>query len=179
MSEHEFEDGLGIENPEVSTTRETTPLDRLKSVLKTEASQEPVTLKVPIREGIAVKFDTNIATPQIDHWQKRSVRKVSGKNTYDPVRFAAFVIAAKAISLILDGKPVVDDDGEPIRLVSSTIREFLGLADGSDPTAIVRALYGSDGSIVTTSDAILAAAGYGGDPDDLIQDEQENPTTER
>lgn len=161
-----YEDDL---YPDAEAATGTTALDDLKRILAADASNAPITLPIPNRPGMGIRYDTNIDAVRAEHWQRRSI-DVKTKRM-DMVRFGTFVIAATGQCVIIDGKDA-QKDGENIRPASVTIRESLGLPDGSTPYAIIRALFGSDGHIISASDRIMSAAGYGSE----IETEEEDPT---
>jgi hypothetical protein len=170
-----YEDDLNPEpQPQQVKVTPHSPLETLRARLATDAKNEPITLKVPNREGISVRFDTNIDSAHLDHWQKRSQRRVGGKTEPDPVKMAALLVSATCQAVLVDGQEVVLNDGTTLKIASAQMRDFLGLVDGSDTVAIARKLYGSDGHLISVGNRIVAAAGFGDGTEDV--DEDEDPT---
>jgi hypothetical protein len=146
----------------------TSPLDALKASLQTEYRNPPTTLPVKARPGVEVRFDTNIDAELLQAWRKRSrdKRKV---DQVDPMRFAATVIANKAEVFLQDGQEVVVD-GSPINFRSNSILEWTGATSVHEA---VRMVYGMDSHVLATCGAVLSAAGYDDDMEDVSE---EDPT---
>lgn len=146
----------------------TTILKSLESELKRKISIPPVTLMIPSRPGMALRFDVNIESGTIQGWRKQCQNKSMADN-FDGLKFSCLVIANKAECLISDGHPVVDDKGEDVNFKNPNFLDTLGVTKATEG---VRKLYGIDGHVFVAADEILRAAGY----DSESQDQQTDPT---
>jgi hypothetical protein len=147
---------------------DTTVLKSLEKELKRQINIPPITLMIPSRPGMALKFDVNIESSTIQGWRKQCQNKSMADN-FDGLKFSCLVIANKAESLISDSRPVVDDKGDEVNFKNPNLLDMLGVHKA---TEAVRKLYGIDGHVFVAADEILRAAGY----DSESQDQQTDPT---
>lgn len=145
-----------------------TILDALRSELKREVRNKPITLNVLGRDGMTIRFDTNIESGAIQMWRKQSQNKSMADN-FDGLKFSSLVIANKAECILYNGVEARTEDGEELNFKNPAILDMLGVTKALDA---VRKLYGVDGHIFVAADEILRAAGYDSDS----QDQQADPT---
>ena len=144
-----------------------TVLDGLRSELKKEIRNEPITLTIPSRDGVSLVFDTNIEASNLQMWRKVCVDKKSPDN-FDGLKFSCIIIANQATSMLYKGTVATDEDGKDLVFRNPT---FLEMLDAGRAVEGVRKLYGVDGHIFIAADAILRAAGY-----DSESQDQTDPT---
>lgn len=145
-----------------------TVLDALRSELKKEVRTPPIVLTVPGREGMSIKFDTNVDSGSVQMWRKQSQNK-SMTDNFDGLKFSSLVIANKAEAIMYNGVTARTDDGNELNFKNQALLEMLSVHRALDA---VRKLYGVDGHIFVAADEILRAAGY----DSESQDQQADPT---
>ena len=143
-------------------------LKSLKEELAQEVRSEPIVLAIPSREGMSMKYDTNIEAGTVQMWRKMSQNK-SMLDNFDGLRFACLVLARQAEELIFRGKAMDSEDGEPINFKNP---KFLEMLDAPKAVEGVRKLYGVDGHIFIAANQVLTAAGYDSDG----QEQMEDPT---
>ena len=151
-----------VEKPERSV------LDALRNELKRVVRNEPLTLHVPARNGMSIKYDTNIESGTLQQWRKASYSK-SMPDNFDGLKFASIVIANQATEITFEGEVIIDDSGDLLNFRNPRFIEMLGAVKAVEA---VRKLYGIDGHIFTAADEILRASGY----DSEGQDQKEDPT---
>lgn len=150
---------------EVGTIAASSVLDELRK--STERALKDVT-SFPVPEGtfpdfpgvMYLEFSTNISTHELSHWQKQS--RGRGRRRADDIdagKASALVLVNKSTRILLDGKALVDDDGEPLTLRSE---EILGLTGSHNAVDGVRRLL-RDGVVTSMADALTAEAGYAGE----------------
>ena len=159
-------------DPDISETTEETPntnniMSSLREELKRKIENPPLTLSVPSRDGVSIKYNTNIEAGLVQQWRKRSTDK-SMPDGFDPLKFACIVLANQAESVIHKGKDAIGNNGEPINFKNSELLEMLGADRAVDA---VRTMYGMDGHILQAVEKLFTAAGY--DPESA--DEQSDP----
>ena len=155
----------------ISTSEEsndTTVLASLKEELKRVVKNAPITLQVPSRPGMSIKFDTNVEAKTLQMWRKASNNK-SMPDNFDSLKFSSIVIANQATEIFFKGDLAVDESGEVLNFKN---QKFLEMLDAPKAVEGVRKLYGVDGHIFIAADEILRAAGY----DSEGQEQQEDPT---
>ncbi len=135
---------------------DTTVLDSLKTELKRIVKNEPLTLAVPSRPGMAIVFDTNVEATQLQHWRKASSDK-SMPDKFDGLKFSAIIIANQALQILYKNEIAVDTEGNDLNFRNPNFTAMLGADRAS---AAVRKLYGVDGHIFIAANQILGAAGY-------------------
>jgi hypothetical protein len=146
-------------------TAVTTPYDRLQEILSQEVENEPITLEVPNRPGVTIKFDTNIRSEDIDFWRKQSTtradRRRGGGDAVDSVKFAALVVYNKAECFLVDGEEVILPNGEELSFVhQDTLKQIFGIV-AATPMELVKKVYASDAHVLAAGGQIVEAAGYG------------------
>lgn len=151
-----------------------TPFAQLEALLAEEVQKPPVTLDIPGRPGMAMRFNTNVESDLLQAWQKRNTRKIRGKEETDPMRLAATILASTAEALIFKGQEMTDEDGDLLNFRGVALARMLK-ADSTSQLAVIRKLYGFDGHIVVTMQEVLTAAGYDNEVD--LGDGDEDPTT--
>lgn len=166
MSDDDLFDVTGMDDDQPKIER--TILDSLQSELSRVVHNEPITLVVPSRPTISLKFDTNIDSAKLQLWRKASQDK-SMPDNFDGVKFSAIIIANQCTHVMYDGKIATDVDGVDLNFRNNN---FLGMLNSQRAIPAVRKLYGVDGHIFIAADAILRAAGY----DSEEQDQSTDPT---
>jgi hypothetical protein len=175
MSDSTFLKDRDIQDDIDLTPEKRTVLDDIKSALAKPVEKAPITLEVPGRPDMAVRFDTNIDADLLQAWTKRCTKRVKGEPEVDTMRLASIVIASKAETVVYRNEDV-DFDGKPLNFQNTELGEMLR-ADSRSHLGVIRALYGYDGHILGVMNEILRAAGF--DPDVDIQEEDEDSPTKR
>jgi hypothetical protein len=145
-----------------------TILKALEAELKREVRLDPITLTVPNRPGMTIRFDTNIESGTIQMWRKQSQNKSMADN-FDGLKFSSLVIANKAEAVLYNSVVARTEDGDELNFKNPALLSMLGATRALDA---VRKLYGADGHIFVAADEILRAAGY----DSEGQEQQTDPT---
>lgn len=146
---------------EVDTVSDMSVLQKLK---KSVERKEKDTAVYPVPEGafadftdqVELEFSTQITTNELNRYQKLA----KGKRRNDEVdagKAAALVLAEKSVGIFINGKKLVDEDGEDMTLRSEEIMELTGSRTAADG---VRRLLG-DGVTTSMSDSLVGDAGYG------------------
>ena len=143
-------------------------LSALKEELKREVQLPPITLAVPARPGMSIRFDANVNSGHIQMWRKQSQNKSMADN-FDSLKFSSLVIANKAEAVMFDGVEARTDDGELLNFKNPELLTMLGT---NRAVEAVRKLYGVDGHIFVAADEVLKGAGY----DAEGQEQQTDPT---
>lgn len=147
--------------------KEKTVLDSLRSELKKEIRNQPVTLSVPSRDGMSIVYDTNIEANNLQAWRKACADKKMPDN-FDGLRFSCIILANQAKQVLFKGKVATDEDDKELNFRNG---KFLDMLDAPRAVEGVRKLYGIDGHIFIAADTILRAAGY-----DSESQDQTDPT---
>ena len=147
--------------------KEKTVLDSLRSELKKEIRNQPVTLSVPSRDGMSIVYDTNIEANNLQAWRKACADKKMPDN-FDGLRFSCIILANQAKQVLFKGKVATDEDDKELNFRNG---KFLEMLDAPRAVEGVRKLYGIDGHIFIAADTILRAAGY-----DSESQDQTDPT---
>lgn len=142
--------------------KEKTILDSLRSELKKEIRNQPVTLSVPSRDGMSVVYDTNIEANNLQAWRKACADKKMPDN-FDGLRFSCIILANQAKQILFKGKVATDEDDKELNFRNV---KFLEMLDAGRAVDGVRKLYGIDGHIFIAADTILRAAGYDSESQD-------------
>jgi len=152
------------------------PLEALKALLSAEAASEPITRKVPNREGFSVRLATTVEERELKHWTRSSQRKVGGRVEGDSVKFASLLIAAKCEAILYMGQEI-EADGDVVTFRHPAIRTLLGLPAEASHVVVMEHFYGSGGHIVGVANEVLEAAGWGDNSNNLFdaEDEEANP----
>lgn len=144
-----------------------TVLDGLRTELKKEIRNQPITLAVPSRDGMSIVYDTNIEANNLQTWRKACADKKMPDN-FDGLRFSCIILANQAKNVMFKGSIATDEDGKDLNFKNA---KFLEMLDAPRAVEGVRKLYGIDGHIFIAADAILRAAGY-----DSESQDQTDPT---
>lgn len=149
--------------------------DRLKGLFTAEVSIDPITLEVPLRKGLAIRFDPTITMEQVEQWRKQSVmganrnqrRRASADETnIDPMKMAALVVFSTAEVFLVDGEEVFLPGDEPLNFHNQDeLKQIFGLVAATN-TELVRKVFGNDAHVVAASTQIMDAAGFGDDLDE-------------
>lgn len=145
-----------------------TILQAIEAELKHEVRNAPITLLVPGRPGMSIRFDTNIESGSLQAWRKQSQNK-SMPDNFDGLKFASLLIANKAECILYNGVEARTPDGDELNFKNPALLEMLG---ANRALEAVRKLYGVDGHIFIAADEITKAAGY----DSEGQEQQTDPT---
>ena len=129
----------------------------LRAELTKAVDTEPLRLVVPQRPNIEVAFEANIEFDLLRTWMKKSTRRVSGKQEFDPLSLAYKVLSFTCRGVWVNGK-FATEEGDPITFGSPGFMSMLG---SNTPQSSIRALYGMDGHIISTMQTVLERAGYG------------------
>lgn len=129
-----------------------TMLDRLWEYIDQEVALPPVTIVVPMRPKVAVRFGTEIDDDLYRQWFKRA----TVRNELDAQKLAITVITNKCEAILFDGVEATDD-GEPLTFASPAFQRGLGAVSTADA---VRKFYVRDADIKTTATKIIEEAGY-------------------
>lgn len=141
----------------ITSTDEPTMLAKLKATLSAEVRREDVLVEVPERPNMIIRYSPNISQHQIKAW-----RRASGdgrKDGLDAVRFACHVLANTCTGILLDGQEVTEND-EPVTFSHESVMRMVNAARVFD---CVRAVYGLDPHVEAAALAVLDAAGFNDD----------------
>lgn len=140
---------------------EGSPLEALKSVLAVEVSRPPLVLPVPERPGVSVRFDANVDSRKFLLWQKKGKEKQAG-DVHNPLKSAIAAISDQTEAILVNGNVVLDDNDNPVTFRSVELRRLLpDVKEFADDATVIRKFYGVDAHIITVSNQIVDAAGYG------------------
>ena len=150
---------------------DTSPLEALRAALKEDVHRDNKTYPVSSRPGVSVEFDENIAVEQMDAWRTRSKKacKAGKAGELDPIKLACIVVANQARAILMGGKRVNDDAGDPMLFYSVELQRMVGSSEG-DSIAAIRKMYGVDGHLIAVADTIVSDAGYGDDVEESAPD---------
>lgn len=146
------------------------PLEQLRKALAVPVQQEPITLRVPGRPNVTLRFSTELSNEQRKAWQNRATKKSRRQGREDEVDemlFACLVLANQNEAIAFGGVDAYDSDNNPLTFASPQVWEMVGAAD---PQGAIRALFGVDAHVLLASGEVLMSAGF---DDDLEAD----PTT--
>lgn len=147
------------EAPSLVSGAASSPLEALRATLRKEVERDPITLVVPSRNGVAIRFDTNIDADALEAWRRKSRKRDrrSGTEVIDPIKLACTVIGNQAREITMGGDAVTDG-GEPVLFYSPVLHEMVG---ASNTLEAVRMMFGVDGHLLDAADRVVEAAGYG------------------
>lgn len=138
-------------------------LDSLTEALAAAVEIEPLTLTVPGRPNMSLRFRPSIEFELFQEWVKKASKPVAGKRgdgSPDYLRLGLTVISHTNTEILMKGQVAYDRDGTtPLSVRSARIHDMLKVPSGSVGMAI-RKIYGSDGHVVQTMQRIIKAAGY-------------------
>lgn len=141
--------------------------DTLRGMLSKKVDKPPFACPVPAREGVSVVFNANISSQQLNTWRRKSRNKSYGGGV-DTIRFAALVLASQNIAIKFNGEVAKNDEGENLTLRDSEIQDMLGALSNLQA---VGELFGYEGHMITASQGLLEAAGWGDDDDEFEDDD--------
>ncbi len=156
--------------PSAAETAGVSPLEQLRKALAAPVVSEPVTLLVPGRPGVTLRFATGISEEQRKAWQKRATKKSrrpGREDETDEMMFASLVLANTHVAIAFGGLDAHDADDTPLTFAMPALWEMVGAVD---PQSCIRALFGNDAHVLLASGEVLLASGF---DDDLEAD----PTT--
>lgn len=140
----------------LSSVREETQLDRLRTVVKKKVERPIVHIQVPERPGVSVKVSPNITQSQMKNWRKNAGE--DSRNGLDATKFACLVIGHTTVGLCMDDEEIFDENGNNLNFAHPAILE---MTETTRPVPdAVRALFGVDPHVESAALAILDAAGY-------------------
>jgi hypothetical protein len=140
----------------LSTVKEETQLDRLRSVVKKKVERPIVHIQVPERPGVSIKVSPNITQSQMKNWRKNAGE--DSRNGLDATKFACLVIGHTTIGICIDDEEIFDDNGNNLNFAHPSILE---MTETTRPVPdAVRAMFGVDPHVESAALAILDAAGY-------------------
>jgi hypothetical protein len=150
--------GVEVDAPPTSSKR--TVYDALREEFNRPAEAEQIVLAVPNRPAIKVIYDPNQADYDTMERIQRTARH--GKKV-DVLHLSSLVLQYTMVGLLFNNEPIVEDD-EPLTVADRKIQDLLEVDNAKDA---IKKLYGSDGHIMAATQAVMTAAGYNYDEDDL------------
>lgn len=144
-------------------------LDLLRADLADEVKVEEVTLPVPGRPNLAVRYACDVDGDELVVWRKRSTNRQ--RNVIDEVKLGALALAFKSVAILRNGVEVTDG-GEPVTFRHPAILTMTGQ---STVTGAIRYFYGLDGHVLAAANKVLTVSGFG---DELteVDDDTADPT---
>jgi hypothetical protein len=149
---------------------EATPLAQLLGELKT-AVQRPELgpLEIPGRPGWGVTYRTDISDADLKRAQraakvKGKPRNADGSYDVDEVKLTQLLLGQYCTALWRGGEKLEMPDGSAITFRSPMLLQELSVGSVAEA---VRTVYGTDGSVVSSGRALMAASGWLDDPDDV------------
>lgn len=140
----------------LSSVREETQLDRLRSVVKKKVERPVVHIQVPERPGVSIKVSPNITQSQMKNWRKNAGE--DSRNGLDPTKFACLVIGHTTVGICMDDEEIFDENSNSLNFAHPSILE---MTETTRPVPdAVRAMFGVDPHVESAALAILDAAGY-------------------
>ena len=161
-----FNAGTTTADPDVKPVDDVNILDSLRAEIKRKVARPTISMEVPERPNLTVRFSPNIRQEQIAEWRKRAGDGT--KKGMSTTHFSCLIIANTCTGIYLNGEEVLDEAGNPVVFSSETMISMTGTARVVEA---IRSVYAVDPHVDMTALKILEAAGYG---DDL--DAEENPT---
>ena len=146
-------------------------LEALRTTLAAPVDVEPITLRVPSRPGVTLRFRPAIDQETRKAWQKRATRKGrrgSQSEEVDEMLFAQLVLANTHVAVSLSGVDAHDEEDTPLTFAHRQLWDMVG---ADDPRSCIRKLFANDAHVLIASGEVLMAAGF---DDDL---EASDPTT--
>lgn len=138
-----------------------TIFEMLRDELAKPVENEPITLSVPTRSNIKVRFNTDIEFDLLQTWMRKSVKK----GITDQLLFALQVLAFTCDCILLNGQDAQDEEGTNLTFAHAQFRKML---DARDTREAIRKLYVKEGHIIGIAQKVTEAAGYSEDDmDDL------------
>jgi hypothetical protein len=146
---------------QISVGATPTALDELVAELVAPLDVEPVDVPVPNRERVALRCRPVIRSEQMRRWA-RGARAKDWKAgdpeglAIDSVQLAALVLAETCTTILVDGVPMLDPDGNAVTLASRWLHERLG--GKQSHVDVVRAIYGNDAHVIDAAGVVSEAA---------------------
>lgn len=162
-----------VAEQEVAPKRNT-PLTSLKDALAKKVVKAPVTLSVPARDGVTMRFNTNLEQSLLEAWRSASTRrgKRGKEDEINMLSLASKILFGQNEAILFNGEEEYGEDQTLISLRHRELAEMLG-AESTTPIGICQALYGYDAHIVVAMEEVLVACGYSPDID---METEEDPT---
>lgn len=135
----------------------------LSDIQKDPDLPETIDLKVPGRNNFAVRYDTDLEMQQLDRWRKASTPNRKRPNDIDSLLLAQHVLTGACVGIVRNGELVKSPSGETLDFRSEAVLSSLGVLD---PHAAIKKLYTKDAYIISASNDVIAAAGFGEEDDD-------------
>lgn len=151
--------------------------DLLKRAAQEKVIRSDVTLPVPGRDGMAVRYTVEGLNPARMQSINRRARAKNGEVDNDTVN--ALVLAEQCAALIVNGTTLTDE-GRPLRFGSTVTRDGLGVRTAADA---VRTFYGGESrdygfSLMRHANDLMRAAGLLDDVDgDELDSDDEDPSS--
>lgn len=165
------QEALDVFEPPKPSERGLSPIEQLRAALAAPAKSEPITLKVPSRPGVTIRYSTVLTQEQRKAWQQRATKKSRRQGREDEVDemlFTCLVLANQMEAIQFDGIDAHDPKtDEPLTFAQPALWEMVG---AENPQECIRKLYANDAHVLTTGGEVLLASGF---DDDLDTD----PTT--
>jgi hypothetical protein len=132
-------------------------LAQLKNALAKDVRRTDILVEVPERKNMIIRYSPNITQHQIRAWRRGSGD--SRKEGMDAVRFACHVLANTCTGILINGQEVTEN-GEPVTFSHEIVMQMVGATRVFD---CVRAVYGLDPHVEAAALAVLDAAGFNDD----------------
>lgn len=136
---------------------EPTLLAQLKNTLAQDVRRPDILVEVPERKNMIIRYSPNITQHQIRAWRRGSGD--NRKEGMDAVRFACHVLANTCTGILINGQEVTEN-GEPVTFSHEVVMQMVGAPRVFD---CVRAVYGLDPHVEAAALAVLDAAGFNDD----------------
>lgn len=152
------------------------PLDDLKNAIKAKKLRNPKTYQVDGYDfDIRLRFNAYISADEFKSFQKqasgatnRKTRRAGAGAGQDMDQFKLFsaILQEKSEAIIVNGKDVLDTEGDLLTLRSDEFISFVKDSDiGQDVTTVAEAIeaFLTAGGMVTIGESIATEAGFGGE----------------
>tara|TARA_B100000929_G_scaffold275708_1_gene249793 strand:- start:1079 stop:1597 length:519 start_codon:yes stop_codon:yes gene_type:complete len=143
-----------------------TILEQLRTEVAKKVERPEIEIPIPERAGVSVRFSPNITQNQLRAWRRNSGE--NSKDGFDPLKFACYVVGSCCTSILINDEIALSAEGINLTFASPDILEMTNdnrpIPDG------IRHFYGIDPHLESTALAILDAAGYGEEVEEV------NPT---
>ncbi len=139
--------------------KEPSALDQLKSVVSQEVSLPVISVDLPARPNVQVRFSPNIKSAELKFWRQRSTDK---RGELDNVKFSSYVATATCDAILINGNVVLLEDGvTPLVFNSEEFAEMMNVPKSQVVPDGIQEFFGVDAHLETTALTILSHAGYG------------------
>jgi hypothetical protein len=146
------------------------PLEALRQALAAPVERDPLTLRVPTRPGVTLRFVPNIDDERRRAWQARATKKSRRQGKDDELNemlFASLVLANTHVATCFGGVDAHDEEDGPLTFAHRQLWDMVG---ATDPQSCIRKLFANDAHVLIASGEVLLASGF---EDDL---EESDPT---